>query len=307
MKETLNEIEGFQISKNKKSNRIIDLYLKDEFVEKLIFPFKRFDIIALEYKPFTRFTLAKNLDDLTQNKLSKLINSILKDRSTGCFVLKTNILNKKIDENFLVKLSTAITHLIGAPNHDSMSGKYYARFFIKHEDDSDSYLRKAYTNMDLHTDGTYVNEDTDWILMTKIEEKNSKGGETVLLHLDDLENLKELSEDPVGRQNFIWSSPKSKNVDYKVEHPVFTKDKKDNINISYIDQFPEPQNIKQGTFLQRLSDALEESDNKIVTELPTGSSVVTNNHFWLHGRKPFKINENLSRELLRIRGSFTNI
>ena len=307
MKETLNEIEGFQILKNKKSNRIIDLYLKDEFIEKLIFPFKRFDIIALEYKPFTRFTLAKNLDDLTQNKLSKLINSILKDRSTGCFVLKTNILNKKIDENFLVKLSTAITHLIGVPNHDSMSGKFYARFFIKHEDDSDSYLRKAYTNMDLHTDGTYVNENTDWILMTKIEEKNSKGGETVLLHLDDLENLKELSEDPVGRQNFIWSSPKSKNVDYKVEHPVFTKDKKDNINISYIDQFPEPQNIKQGIFLQRLSDALEESDNKIVTELPTGSSVVTNNHFWLHGRKPFKINENLSRELLRIRGSFTNI
>ena len=307
MKESLNEIEGFQISKNNKSNRIIDLYLKDEFIEKLIFPFKRFDIIALEYKPFTRFTLAKNLDDLTQNKLSKLINSILNDRSTGCFVLKTNILNKKIDENFLVKLSTAITHLIGVPNHDSMSGKFYARFFIKHEDDSDSYLRKAYTNMDLHTDGTYVNENTDWILMTKIEEKNSKGGETVLLHLDDLENLKELSEDPVGRQNFIWSSPKSKNVDYKVEHPVFTKDKKDNINISYIDQFPEPQNIKQGIFLQRLSDALEESDNKIVTELPTGSSVVTNNHFWLHGRKPFKINENLSRELLRIRGSFTNI
>ena len=106
--------------------------------------------------------MAKNLDDLTQNKLSKLINSILKDRSTGCFVLKTNILNKKIDENFLVKLSTAITHLIGVPNHDSMSGKFYARFFIKHEDDSDSYLRKA-TNMDLHTDGTYVNENTDWI------------------------------------------------------------------------------------------------------------------------------------------------
>jgi protein CsiD len=160
--------------------------------------------------------------------------------------------------------------------------------------------------MDLHTDGTYVNENTDWILMTKIEEKNAKGGETTLLHLDDLENLKELSENPTGRQNFIWGSPKSKNVDYKVEHPVFTKDKNGNINISYIDQFPEPQNIDQGIFLQRLSDALEESDNKIIIELPTGSSVVANNHFWLHGRKPFKINENLIRELLRVRGSFTN-
>ena len=160
--------------------------------------------------------------------------------------------------------------------------------------------------MDLHTDGTYVDENTDWILMTKIGEKNVKGGETTLLHLDDLENLKKLFEDPIGRQNFIWGSPKSKNVDYKVEHPVFKKDEKGNINISYIDQFPEPQNIDQGIFLQRLSDALEESDNKIITELPIGSSVVMNNHFWLHGRKSFKVNESLSRELLRIRGSFGN-
>ena len=302
-----NKIEGLEISTSNKSNRITNLYLKDEFIEKLIFPFKRFDITALEYKPFTRFTLAKNLDDLTQNKLSKLINSILKDRAKGCFILKTNIQNKKIDKNFLVKLSTAITHLIGVPNHDSMSGKYYARFFIKHEDDSDSYLRKAYINMDLHTDGSYVNENTDWVLMTKIEEKNVKGGETALLHLDDLENLKELSESSVGTENFIWGSPKSKNVDYKVEHPVFTKDKNGNINISYIDQFPEPQNIDQGIFLQKLSDALEESDNKIITELPIGSSVVINNHFWLHGRRPFKINENLSRELLRVRGSFNSL
>ena len=222
-----NKIEGIEISTNNKSKRIIELYLKDDFIKKLIFPFKRFDIMALEYKPFTRFTLAKNLDDLTQNKLKKFINAILKDRNTGCFLLKINNENKKIDDNFLVKLSTAITHLIGVPNHDSMSEKYYARFFVKHEDDSDSYLRKAYTNMDLHTDGTYVNQITDWILMTKIEEKNVKGGETTLLHLDDLENLKELSEDPLGRQNFIWGSPKSKNVDYKVEHPVLRKMKKE--------------------------------------------------------------------------------
>ena len=90
-----NKIEGFEISINNKSKRIIDLYLKDEFIEKLIFPFKRFDITALEYKPFTRFTLAKNLDDLTQNKLSKLVNLVLKDRDTGCFLLKTNNENKK--------------------------------------------------------------------------------------------------------------------------------------------------------------------------------------------------------------------
>ena len=64
--------------------------------------------------------------------------------------------------------------------------------------------------------------------------------------------------------------------------------------------------MKQGTFLQKLSDALEESNNKVITKLPVGSIIVSNNYFWLHGRKPFKENKNLSRELLRIRGSFFN-
>ena len=300
----MEKIKGFEISKHQDSKRIINIKILDEIIEKLIFPFHKFDVTALEYKPFTRFTLAKSLDDLTFNQLGKLINSILKDRETGCFIIETNTNNKKINDSFLVKLSTAITHLIGLPNHDSMDNRYYARFHVKHEDHSDSYLRKAYTNMDLHTDGTYVKEKTDWLLMTKLEEKNVEGGETTLLHLDDWEHYEEFSKEKVGRQSFIWGSPKSKNVDYKVEHPVFSDDEKGNLQISYIDQFPAPKNMEQGNFLQRLSDALEESKNKIITKLPSGSAVVANNYFWLHGRRPFKENKNLCRELLRIRGVF---
>ena len=158
--------------------------------------------------------------------------------------------------------------------------------------------------MDLHTDGTYVKEITDWLLMTKIDEKNSEGGETAMLHLDDWEHCKDLFNDPIAKQDFIWSSPKSKNIEYKVEHPVFSEDEKGRPQISYIDQFPEPKNMKQGIFLQNLSDGLEESKNKIIIKLSIGSSIVANNFFWLHGRKPFKQNKELSRELLRIRGSF---
>ena len=62
--------------------------------------------------------------------------------------------------------------------------------------------------------------------------------------------------------------------------------------------------MEQGLFLQKLSDGLEESKNKVITKLTVGSSIIANNHFWLHGRKPFKENEDLRRELLRIRGSF---
>ena len=185
-----------------------------------------------------------------------------------------------------------------------MAGKFYARFHVKHEDISDSYLRKAYTNIDLHTDGTYVKEITDWLLMTKLEEKNVEGGETTMLHLDDQEYCNELYEDPLGKENYVWSSPKSKNIDYKVEHSVFSEDENGRAQISYIDQFPMPKNMKQGNYLQKLSDALEGSANKITTKLPTGASIVANNYFWLHGRRPFKENRQLSRELLRIRGRF---
>ena len=302
----MQKIDGFEITEHEKSKRIINIKIRDEILDKLIFPFNKFDITALEYKPFTRFTIAKSLDDLTANKLSKLLNSIVRDRNTGCFIIGPKNVSSKINDNFLVKLSTAIAYLIGNPNHDAMAGKYYARFFVKHEDVSDSYVRKAYTNMDLHTDGTYVKEATDWLLMTKIEEQNVEGGETAMLHLDDWEHCEDLFNDPIGKQKFIWSSPKSKNIDYTVEHPIFSTDESDKPQISYIDQFPQPKNMDQGNFLQKLSDGLEESKNKIITKINPGSIIVANNYFWLHGRRPFKENKELNRELLRIRGSFFN-
>jgi len=300
----MKNIPGLEITENSSSKRILDIKIKEEIISELINLFKRFDLTAIEYKPFTRFTIAKYFDDFTNNKLSKYLNDVLRDRKTGCFIIEPEKITNEINDIFLVKLSTAITHLIGTPNHDSMAGKFYARFHVKHEDKSDSYLRKAYKNMDLHTDGTYVKEITDWLMMTKIEEKNVEGGESVMLHLDDWEYCKQLYSNPIGKENFTWSSPKSKNVDYKVEHPVFFADSEGLPQISYIDQFPEPKNMRQGQFLQKLSDALEGSKNKVITKLPVGSAIVANNYFWLHGRKPFKENKNLSRELLRIRGQF---
>ena len=300
----MQKVKDLDISQHEKSNRIYNIKIEDEILDKLQFSFNKFDLTALELKPFSRFTIAKSLDDLTQSKLSELMNFILKDRNTGCFIISPKNMSSKLDDKFFVKLSTAIAYLIGNPNFDSMAGKYYARFHVKHEDNSDSYLRKAYRNMDLHTDGTYVKEVTDWLLMTKIEEENVEGGETAMLHLDDWEFCDELSKDPVGKQDFVWGSPKSKNVYYKVEHPVFSEDSEGRPQISYIDQFPEPKNMEQGIFLQKLSDCLEGSRYKIITKLPVGSIIVANNYFWLHGRKPFIENKALSRELLRIRGSF---
>ena len=295
---------SFSVSDHKNSKRVRVIKLQEGDLDKLIFPFKKHSITSLEYKPFSRFSLAKSLDEVFENKLSETLIEILNNRETGVTIIEPEISNKKFDKEFLVKLSTGLAYLVGNPNFDSMTNQYYARFTVKHEDNSDSYLRKAYTNLDLHTDGTFVKEKTDWLIMTKMEEQNVSGGESVILHLDDWEHLEEMSKDPVGQQNFIWGSPKSKNIEYKVEHPVFINDSNGMPTISYIDQFPEPKNMEQGLYLQKLSDCLEESKNKIIFPLSVGSTIFSNNYFWLHGRKPFVEHSGLSRELLRIRGTF---
>ena len=74
---SLDIIQGFDISFSDYSKRIINIKIEDEIIDKLIFPFKKFDITALEYKPFTRFTLAKSLDDSTGERLGKFINAVL--------------------------------------------------------------------------------------------------------------------------------------------------------------------------------------------------------------------------------------
>ena len=146
-----------------------------------------------------------------------------------------------------------------------------------------------------------MNEKTDWLIMTKMEEQGVTGGESVILHLDDWEHLDEMSNDPIGQQNFYGDLLKV-NVGYKVEHPVFTKDKNGKPVISYIDQF-RTQKYETRFIFQKLSDCLEESKNKIEFPLPVGSTIFSNNYFWLHGRKLLE-NNNLSRELLRSTNTF---
>ena len=135
---------SIKILDHQKSKRVKVIKIEEKDLEKLIFPFKKHSIQSLEYKPFSRFTIAKALDDCLENKLSSNLNKILNDRNSGTVIVEPVIEDKKFDKEFLVKLSTCLAYLVGLPNFDSMTGKYYARFTVKHSDSSDSYLRKAY-------------------------------------------------------------------------------------------------------------------------------------------------------------------
>ena len=105
------KIDGFKIYNNEKSQRIINIHIEDQILEKLLFSFNKFDLTALELKPFSRFTIAKSLDELSKLQLSKIMNSIIKDRKTGCFIISPETMNSKLDDTF-VKLSTGAAHLM---------------------------------------------------------------------------------------------------------------------------------------------------------------------------------------------------
>ena len=298
---------GFNFLSHKGSPRLQLLTIDNEVIDKFIKCIDHLDVQSIEYKPFLRFYIANCLNELTKNTLGLCLLDILKNRQTGAVLLQYENDKSLVGEQFIdfnILLSTAVSHLIGLPNLDSMSGKFYARFSVKNEDNSDSYLRQAHRRMELHNDGTYVKEKTDWVIMQKILELNVEGGGSLLLHLDDWDELEKFHSHPVAKEDIQWGSPSSKNISYKTTHPIFIEEEGEEPIMSFIDQFAEPANMNQGLYLYELGESLEKDSNTYNIKLSEGSMLIINNYFWLHGRDMFFANKDLHRELLRQRGVF---
>ena len=298
---------GFSFLSHKGSPRLQLLTIDNEVIDKFIKCIDHLDVQSIEYKPFLRFYIANCLNELTKNTLGLCLLDILKNRQTGAVLLQYENDKSLAGEQFIdfnILLSTAVSHLIGLPNLDSMSGKFYARFSVKNEDNSDSYLRQAHRRMELHNDGTYVKEKTDWVIMQKILELNVEGGGSLLLHLDDWDELEKFHSHPVAKEDIQWGSPSSKNISYKTTHPIFIEEEGEEPIMSFIDQFAEPANMNQGLYLYELGKSLEKDSNTYNIKLSEGSMLIINNYFWLHGRDMFFANKDLHRELLRQRGVF---
>lgn len=306
------QITGFDITPHTKSARLQVVTLSESTLLKFIESVSQWPIQALEYKPFLRYAVAEKLDQLTQGSLSETLNDIMRNRDKAAFMLHyegglTNLSNEERTE-IDIKLSTAVSHLIGLPNFDAMYGQYYARFTVKNIDNSDSYLRQAHRRMELHNDGTYVDERTDYVLMQKLDEQHMKGGESLLLHVDDWQELDKFYRHPLAKEPIVWGAPKSKNVTTKVMHPVFfEEDAQGKPHMLFIDQFAEPQNRAQGRYLYEMGESLEADQHCVSIPLPVGAMLVIQNHCWLHGRDKFVSHPQLSRELLRQRGHFTRL
>ena len=259
------------------------------------------DIQNLQYVPFMRYMLGEALEACAGAGFSITLNEIARDRATGGFTLNMGGVSDRTDD--YVRFGTAVSHLLGSSNHDAMSGTYFARFFVRDTDSSDSYLRQAYRPLTLHTDGTFVSEATEWLLMMKFGEANAIGGESRFLHIDDWDERSRFLDHPLGRHPFHYKAPGSKNVDEDVKRPVFF-DSPFGLAMSFIDQFVQPCSRAEAVYLHDLSASMEASPGVHEVPLSIGELVVLNNYFWLHGRAPFQKNSELRRELMRQRGTF---
>lgn len=294
---------SYEVAVHPQSNRLYHITFTKEAIKGFLDAVKEKNITVetLEYTPYQRLIVSGILLEQVGEDFSEIARGIIHDRSTGGFTMGLEGVTKDTDD--YVIFASAITHIVGMPNHDSMSGKYYARFSVKDTDASDSYLRQAYRLFTMHTDGTFVDEPTDWLLMMKMIEENAVGGESRLLHLDDWAELDKFANTPLADHKFLYKAPASKNVAQEVERKTFFK-VNDKPCICFIDQFAYPETIEQAQYLNELSSSMENEPNVLELGLPTGDLVVLNNLFWLHGRAAFEKNVNLNRELMRQRGRF---
>ncbi|KSU61035.1 protein CsiD [[Bacillus] enclensis] len=298
----IRKTDTYEVNFHPQSSRMFQVDLAPAVISEFLSLTREISVQQLEYIPYMRHIAADHLNTLTNNSLQQVLSDILHDRETGGYTI--GLQGQTEDPDDYVKFSTAITHLVGSPNFDAMSGKYYARFTVNHIDNSDSYLRQPYRLFTLHTDGTFVDEPTDWLLMMKMKEENASGGESRLLHLDDWKELDRFSNHPLASHKFTYKAPASKNVSQEVQRATFFLDNNKPC-ICFIDQFVYPEKIDEAKYLKELSHSMENDPSLIELKLPVGDLVVLNNLFWLHGRAAFEKNPELNRELLRQRGQFS--
>ncbi|MGE5702794.1 MAG: glutarate dioxygenase GlaH [Clostridia bacterium] len=292
---------NFEVKPHPQSSRMYHIEVSNQAIQDLFNAFPDVDSQRLIYVPFMRYVVAGKLREILGQSFQDAVRGILHERETGGFTI--GVQGQTTDTEKYVLYATAITHLIGSSNFDAMTGTYFARFTVKDTDNSDSYLRQAYRLFTLHTDGTFVDEPTDWLLMMKMQEENAVGGESRLLHLDDWEDLEKFSSHPLAGHHFTYKAPASKNVVETINRPTFFQ-QNNGTCICFIDQFVCPETVEQSIYLKELSESMENSPSTLALKLPVGDLVMLNNTFWLHGRAAFEKNPNLFRELMRQRGVF---
>ncbi len=290
------------------ATRVVDFHFQEAAVGAFLEFSKDITVNGLEFVPFKRFLAAGLLDRLCENRLQGSLNQTLQDYETGCVQLHFGEGRTKQD---YIRLSAAVSHLINRPIPEP-GGRFYGITRVVHAENPEIQILNPYADFTLHTDGVFLDQPVDWLMMMKLSEEHSEGGESRLLHLADWADFEKFHGHPMNRKKYAFGL-----LEHDRRHEIFSKvsgmkparSRLLNLrhgmrHIKFVDQFLLPDAIEEALFIKELQDSLETSPAITASKLPVGSMIILNNNFWLHGRSSFKHDPRLSRELLRQYGYF---
>lgn len=183
------------------------------------------------------------------------------------------------------------------------------------------FYRNPYVRFNFHTDACYHSPTADWFGLVKLEDRYARGGDSLVLHLEDLEGLDAFRADPRGRQLLHWLPPAnvpartydelaSRGVASGVRAPVFDGDGDDlTIRCRRVASPTAAGPRVAGTpeqlaFLRELEDGVRRSAGVARVALPRGRMLFSHNRRVLHGRTAFASDPRLRRVIGRMRGWF---
>jgi len=286
------------------SSRIVEIMINEQQWELFVDETKDFNTTVLSKRPYSRFIVADCLKRALGDEYTELVIKTIHANHQGAVFIKYPFVDNQLCSH--LKLATAFAYLLGQPYRDETTQTYFAAINLTHTTHGDSFLSEPYEDLRLHTDGTFYNKPVDWVILAKVIQTNIQGGELTLHHIEDLQELDSLLQNPLAFSPFLFEASASKNVGKVCNQSVFFK-KNGQLSIRFSDQFAQPKNKEEAFFLHDLSESLENSPNRLIFPFPVGQLVILNNFSWLHGRLKMKEKSNFMRQILRIRGSFSTV
>jgi protein CsiD len=91
----MENIAGLKIQNHQASPRLVDIKIKNDYLDQVKQQFDQHDLIDIEYKPFLRFHITDIFNKVFDEKIQNLFKHILTNREQGAFVIGP----ESMDEN----------------------------------------------------------------------------------------------------------------------------------------------------------------------------------------------------------------
>ena len=162
-----------------------------------------------------------------------------------------------------------------------------------------------FSEMELHTDGTFCEDTPDWIGLAMIEESYVVGGDTVCLHVNRWQELSFFLNVEQATTPLAWVIPG--HAMGKVKAPVFGFFES-KVLIRFARHCLEDGQLRKNPALRSYVNAISKSlgacDQVVKFHLRPGDIYFVDNRFVLHGRTVLNADSRLVRKVRRTRGVF---